>query len=444
MGKHWDRSILLDSHAKIIQDPDEANATLTITSSFYFRNHLCITSPSLSINLYEFIRTHNFSGFSIQLIRRFARQILACLCLLQSKRIIHCDLKPENILLCDPRRADVRVIDFGSSCKADEKVYTYIQSRFYRSPEVILGSDYGLGIDMWSFGCILAELLTGYPIFPGENEQEQLSCIMEIFGPPARDIIEKASRRKLFFDSSLKPRVTVSSKGRRRRPSSKTLSAAIKCDDEAFLDFLTQCLRWDPEKRLRPDQAVSHPFITNEPFRRAGPVSSRTRTATSTASSTATTASQASQSPVKRTHPTMPSIPTIPSQATPRARPLPETPNMAARSAAAASGMSNPMSSAAKPVAGGRRQSLAPNMHNTTSAPPPSQVPMHQAMAGSKRASNGALLAQHYQQQIASYGSLGAASPSTTSSGLPRSVSGKFDLAGAAARESMGATARWR
>ncbi|KAI5235976.1 kinase-like protein [Aureobasidium subglaciale] len=425
-------------------DPDEANATLTITSSFYFRNHLCITSPSLSINLYEFIRTHNFSGFSIQLIRRFARQILACLCLLQSKRVIHCDLKPENILLCDPRRADVRVIDFGSSCKADEKVYTYIQSRFYRSPEVILGSDYGLGIDMWSFGCILAELFTGYPIFPGENEQEQLACIMEIFGPPARDIIEKASRRKLFFDSSLKPRVTVSSKGRRRRPSSKTLGGAIKCEDEAFLDFLTQCLRWDPEKRLRPDQAVLHPFITNEPFRRAGPVSSRTRNATSTASSTTTTASQ---SPIKRAHPTNPSIPAISTQAStaaPRARPLPDTPSAAARNGVApTSNVNNVLHSVVKPASGARRQSLAPNSQPAASAPSP-QAPLNQAMAGSKRASNGALLAQHYQQQIASYGSLGVSNASTSSSGLPRSVSGKLDLAGAAARESMGATARWR
>lgn len=59
-------------------------------------------------------------------------------------------------------------------------VYTYIQSRFYRSPEVILGHQYSMAIDMWSFGCILAELFTGYPLFPGENEVEQLACIMEV------------------------------------------------------------------------------------------------------------------------------------------------------------------------------------------------------------------------------------------------------------------------
>ena len=63
-----------------------------------------------------------------------------------------------------------QVIDCGSSCFEDERVYTYIQSRFYRSPEVILGLPYDCAIDMWSLGCILAELYTGYPIFPGENE----------------------------------------------------------------------------------------------------------------------------------------------------------------------------------------------------------------------------------------------------------------------------------
>lgn len=59
-------------------------------------------------------------------------------------------------------------------------VYTYVQSRFYRSPEVILGHPYAMAVDMWSLGCIMAELYTGYPLFPGENEVDQLACIMEV------------------------------------------------------------------------------------------------------------------------------------------------------------------------------------------------------------------------------------------------------------------------
>lgn len=82
-------------------------------------------------------------------------------------------------------------------------VYTYIQSRFYRSPEVILGLPYSMPIDMWSFGCILAELYTGYPLFPGENEVEQLACIMEVLGLPSGNVLDQATRRRLFFGWSL-------------------------------------------------------------------------------------------------------------------------------------------------------------------------------------------------------------------------------------------------
>jgi len=78
-------------------------------------------------------------------------------------------------------------------------VYTYIQSRFYRAPEVILGLPYTTAIDMWSLGCIVAELHTGYPLFAGENEVEQLACIMELLGPPPARLLHSATRRLLFF-----------------------------------------------------------------------------------------------------------------------------------------------------------------------------------------------------------------------------------------------------
>ncbi|KAJ5584582.1 uncharacterized protein N7459_004382 [Penicillium hispanicum] len=243
-------------------DPERRHSVVNFVENFYFRGHLCISTELLGINLYEFIKAHDFRGFSLKLIRRFTKQMLSSLVLLHAKKVIHCDLKPENILLVHPLNSEIRVIDFGSSCFENEKVYTYIQSRFYRSPEVILGMSYGMPIDMWSVGCILAELFTGYPIFPGENEQEQLACIMEVFGPPEKHLIEKSTRKKLFFDSLGKPRLTVSSKGRRRRPSSKELRQALKCDDEAFLDFITRCLRWDPARRLTPHDALKHEFIT--------------------------------------------------------------------------------------------------------------------------------------------------------------------------------------
>ncbi|KLO12000.1 hypothetical protein SCHPADRAFT_854481 [Schizopora paradoxa] len=243
-------------------DPDEKHHVIKMTEHFYFRNHLCIAMELLSINLYELIKANGFAGFSTTLIRRFTSQMLASLSLMRHHRIVHCDLKPENILLRHPAKSAIKVIDFGSSCLEHEKVYTYIQSRFYRSPEVILGMNYNMAIDMWSLGCILAELYTGYPIFPGENEQEQLSCIMEVLGVPEKEIINRSSRKRLFFDSSGLPRAVVNSKGRRRRPGTKTLAQVLRCDDELFVDFVAKCLHWDPERRIKPASALRHPFLT--------------------------------------------------------------------------------------------------------------------------------------------------------------------------------------
>ncbi|KAG6878758.1 hypothetical protein C0993_008057 [Termitomyces sp. T159_Od127] len=184
-------------------DADGTHHVLKMIEHFYFRNHLCIATELLSINLYELIKANGFVGFTTALIRRFTSQMLMSLSLMRHHHIVHCDLKPENVLLRHPTRSAIKVIDFGSSCFDDERIYTYIQSRFYRSPEVILGLTYSMAIDMWSLGCILAELYTGFPIFPGENEQEQLSCIMEVLGVPDKDYINRSTRKKLFFGIAL-------------------------------------------------------------------------------------------------------------------------------------------------------------------------------------------------------------------------------------------------
>lgn len=329
------------------------------------------------MNLYEFIKAHAFRGFSSRIIRRFTKQILSSLILLKQRKVIHCDLKPENILLRHPLHSEIKVIDFGSSCFENEKVYTYIQSRFYRSPEVILGMTYGMPIDMWSVGCILAELYTGVPIFPGENEQEQLACIMEVFGPPEKHLIEKSTRRKLFFDSVGKPRLTVSSKGRRRRPSSKTLQQVLKCDDDVFVDFLARCLRWDPERRLKPEEAIRHEFISGQ---KPAPPAARAPTRDS--------------SPVRRSN-------TIST-----ARPLPDPPGMAAKVMGAAV---------------------------RTGASP------HKAAPGTARRISGATAAT--AASINRRTSAGSGAISGSSSGLPRAAvrvaSGKQDLATAGATAAM-------
>ncbi|KAI5947743.1 Dual specificity tyrosine-phosphorylation-regulated kinase 4 [Manis javanica] len=173
----------------------------------------------------------------------------------------HGSYMKENIVLYQKGQVSVKVIDFGSSCYEHQKVYTYIQSRFYRSPEVILGHPYSMAIDMWSLGCIMAELHTGYPLFPGENEVEQLACIMEVLGLPPTRFIQMASRRQTFFDSKGFPKNITNNKGRKRYPDSKDLTVVLKTYDTNFLDFLRRCLVWEPSLRMTPDEALKHAWI---------------------------------------------------------------------------------------------------------------------------------------------------------------------------------------
>ncbi|XP_056445352.1 dual specificity tyrosine-phosphorylation-regulated kinase 2 [Gadus chalcogrammus] len=291
------------------QDHDSTMNVIHMLEHFTFRNHICMTFELLSMNLYELIKKNKFQGFSLPLVRKFAHSILQCLDSLHRNHIIHCDLKPENILLKQQGRSGIKVIDFGSSCYEHQRVYTYIQSRFYRAPEVILGSRYGMPIDMWSLGCILAELLTGYPLLPGEDEADQLACIMELLGMPAQKLLDASKRAKNFVSSKGYPRYCVVSTladgsaslgaGRSRRgkargpPASKDWSVALRgCDDPLFLDFLKQCLEWDPAIRMSPSQALRHPWLRRRLPRPPTTTSSSSSTTKRSTDSTVTSVSK--------------------------------------------------------------------------------------------------------------------------------------------------------
>jgi len=148
----------------------------------------------------------------LSLIRKFSRHLLKSLEFLSRSDvdIIHCDLKPENILLKNPRRSAIKLIDFGSSCYLNKRAYSYIQSRFYRSPEVLLGLPYTQKIDMWSLGCVCVEMHTGEPLFGGANQADQICRIVDILGMPPASMIRASPERvrsqvmkiRLFFCNS--------------------------------------------------------------------------------------------------------------------------------------------------------------------------------------------------------------------------------------------------
>ena len=107
-------------------DPEDKKNIIRIKERFVFRKHLILSFETLSMNLYEFIKSNNFQGVSVGLVRRFAIQLLVSLHYMKEHNIIHCDMKPENILLRKSNKSGIKVIDFGSGTYENDQFYTYI------------------------------------------------------------------------------------------------------------------------------------------------------------------------------------------------------------------------------------------------------------------------------------------------------------------------------
>lgn len=97
---------------------------------------------------------------------------------MKNQSVIHCDMKPENIIFTDNTYQRVKIIDFGASCDCCANGFFYVQSRYYRSPEIVLGMKYDFGVDMWSLGCIVYELVKCKPLFPARDENELLEFMI--------------------------------------------------------------------------------------------------------------------------------------------------------------------------------------------------------------------------------------------------------------------------
>ncbi|CAD8082677.1 unnamed protein product [Paramecium primaurelia] len=245
---------------QIIKEQDQLNQSniVRIEDQFIFRGHQCIVLEKMEKNIFEILKQQKFRGFDYETLRQFAQQILVALNYLQKLNIIHCDLKPENVMIQDMKQKIIKLVDFGSGCINGNQVYTYIQSRYYRAPEVIFGLKYGMEIDMWSFGCLIAEIHSGQPIFPGENEVEQFHLIMELIGEPSIEFVQKCPRKKHFFDEYGHPKKTIKNY---RNPNSVKLHDLLKTTDDDFVDFLSKCFTWDPQYRLKPQEALNHPWL---------------------------------------------------------------------------------------------------------------------------------------------------------------------------------------
>ncbi|XP_027710994.1 dual specificity tyrosine-phosphorylation-regulated kinase 1B isoform X2 [Vombatus ursinus] len=247
---------------------------------FMFRNHLCLVFELLSYNLYDLLRNTHFRGVSLNLTRKLAQQLCTALLFLATPElsIIHCDLKPENILLCNPKRSAIKIVDFGSSCQLGQRIYQYIQSRFYRSPEVLLGTPYDLAIDMWSLGCILVEMHTGEPLFSGSNEVDQMNRIVEVLGLPPAPMLEQAPKARKYFD---------------RLPGG---GWTLRRSKDLRKDLVLRMLEYEPAARISPLGALQHGFFrrTADEATNTGPSGSSTSTSPSPAPDASHSSSAAS------------------------------------------------------------------------------------------------------------------------------------------------------
>ncbi|CAJ0968546.1 unnamed protein product [Ranitomeya imitator] len=288
------------------------------------RNHTCLVFEMLEQNLYDFLKQNKFSPLPLKYIRPVLQQVGTALMKLKSLGLIHADLKPENIMLVDPSRQPyrVKVIDFGSASHVSKAVCsTYLQSRYYRAPEIILGLPFCEAIDMWSLGCVIAELFLGWPLYPGASEYDQIRYISQTQGLPAEYLLSSGTKTTRFFNRDgdspyplwrLKtPDDHESETGiNPRRPESTSSTAWMiwhsfmaalevsmdrplllvvvcpvlltapslqvnmtsdlegsdmlveKADRREFIDLLKKMLTIDADKRITPIETLNHPFVT--------------------------------------------------------------------------------------------------------------------------------------------------------------------------------------
>ena len=189
----------LKSLRLILSKESHSNSIVRLYEDFTYHNYQFFVFEILGTDIYSTLKNEGFVGFDKTKLQIIFRQVSEALSFIHGIGIIHCDIKPENILWTDSRKLSIKVIDFGCSCFVGKTMFKYIQSRYYRAPEVILGIPYNQAIDVWSLGCMMAELATGEVLFPGHNEEEQILYFISVLGLPPSQMLAKASKRKQFF-----------------------------------------------------------------------------------------------------------------------------------------------------------------------------------------------------------------------------------------------------
>ncbi|KAI8916820.1 negative regulator of the PHO system [Entophlyctis helioformis] len=189
-------------------------------------------------------------GIEPGLCRNFMYQLLRGIAFCHENRVLHRDLKPQNLLINS--RMELKLADFGLARAFGIPVNTFsneVVTLWYRAPDVLLGSrNYSTSIDIWSTGCIMAEMYTGKPLFPGKTNDDQLLKIFKLFGTPS-----EATWPSVSEFSEYKPNFAV-------YPPTD-IKARLPMLDNLALDFITRMLQYQPHLRISAKDALSHPYF---------------------------------------------------------------------------------------------------------------------------------------------------------------------------------------
>lgn len=206
----------------------------------------------METDLYKLLKTQRLSNDHICY---FLYQILRGLKYIHSANVLHRDLKPSNLLL--NTSCDLKICDFGLARVADPDhdhtgfLTEYVATRWYRAPEIMLNSKgYTKSIDIWSVGCILAEMISNRPLFPGKHYLDQLSLILNILGSPSEEDLQSIVNDKArSYIQTLAPA--------NRMAWTSIFSGA----NAQALDLLDKMLTFNPHKRITVEEALAHPYL---------------------------------------------------------------------------------------------------------------------------------------------------------------------------------------
>ena len=200
---------------------------------------------------------HSEQPLTEEHVKYFLYQILRGLKYIHSANVLHRDLKPSNLLV--NKNCELKIGDFGmarglSSTAEDHATFMteYVATRWYRAPELMLSmSEYTFCIDIWSVGCIFAEMLSRRQLFPGKDYLNQLQLVLSVVGTPGEDYIDSiGSERVKTYLKSLPARTPVE------------LSVLFPTANPLALEFLVKMLQLDPRKRLSAEEALTHKYLS--------------------------------------------------------------------------------------------------------------------------------------------------------------------------------------